>query len=155
MVEMKVEQNIVIDLPAVEIFDYISDLENLVDWSSVMIAIRKLSPKSFEVGTMVKTTIRFLGRWLDMTFEIVERESGRCLTLKSTSGISPCLFCYRFEPSPCGGTIVFLESQIQSVEGIIGLGEAVIMRAIQRQIEYDLQTLKDILEARTLAHEIY
>lgn len=150
---MKVEQSIVINLPAEEVFSYISDLENLVDWCSVIIAVRNLSPKAFEVGATMKATIRFLGRWLDMTFEVIEREPDRCLTLKSIAGISPCLFCYRFEPNQCGGTTLIQESTIESVESIIDLAVPVIMRSINRQLEYDLQTLKDLLEARASACE--
>src|SRR5947208_6360467 len=145
---MKVKQSVVINLPTEEIFAYMSDLENLVDWSSVVIAIRKISPGAMHVGATVRSTIRFLGRWLDMTFEIVEHEPGRYLTIKSVSGVTPCLFCYQFEPDQNGGTKVSQEAVIHLTGGILGLEEPVATKVVRRQLEHDLLTLKDILEGR-------
>ena len=145
---MKVKQSVVINLPTEEIFAYMSDLENLVDWSSVVIAIRKISPGAMHVGATVRSTIRFLGRWLDMTFEIVEHEPGRYLTIKSVSGVTPCLFCYQFEPDQNGGTKVSQEAVIHLTGGILGLEEPVVTKVVRRQLEHDLLTLKDILEGR-------
>src|SRR6266480_3841847 len=99
MKTMKTRQSVVINLPAEEIFAYMSDLENLVDWSGSTIAVRKISPGALHIGATLRSTMRFLGRWMDITFEIVEYEPGRCLTIKSLSGATPCLFCYQFEPT--------------------------------------------------------
>src|SRR5436305_1891934 len=82
---------------SIEISAYLCNLEHLVDWSSIVIAVKKGSAEKASVGATARSTIRFLGRWFDMTFEIVEYEPGRFLTIKSTSGIAPCLFCYQFE----------------------------------------------------------
>lgn len=144
---MKVKQSVVINLPTEEIFAYMSDLENLVDWSSIVIAVRKISPGTMHVGAMVRSTIRFLGRWVDITFEVVEHEPGRYLTIKSICGVAPCLFCYQFEPIEGGGTIVSQEAVIHLTGGILGLDEPVVTSAVRRQLEYDLLTLKDMLEA--------
>ena len=86
---MKTRQSVVINLPAEEIFAYMSELENLVDWSGSTIAVRKISPGELHVGATLRNTMRFLGRWMDITFEIVEYEPGRCLTIKSLSGTTP------------------------------------------------------------------
>ena len=83
MNKMKVEQSVFINLPAEEIFTYISNLENLADWSSVVISARKSSSEEMLVGTRVRCTIRILGRWFDTSYEIVECVPGRYLTVKS------------------------------------------------------------------------
>jgi uncharacterized membrane protein len=147
---MDVKQSIVINLPVEEIFAYMSDIENMVDWSSAIIAVRKISPGELHVGATVQSTIRFLGKWLDITFEIVEYEPSRYLTLKSISGVTPCLFCYQFEPSEDGGTIISQGTIIHLTGGILDLAEPVVTNVVRRQLEHDLLTLKDILEARTL-----
>jgi hypothetical protein len=144
--QVNIKQSVVINLAAEEIFDYMSDLENQVDWSSAVIMVRNISPGVLHVGARVRSTIRFLGRWLDMTFEVVECEPGRSLTIKSIAGISPCLFCYQFDPVEDGGTTVSQEAVIQ-LTGILGLEEPVVTRVISRQMEHDLLTLKDLLEA--------
>jgi len=150
LIKMNVKQSIVINLPVEEIFAYMSDIANMVDWSSAIIAVRKISPGELHVGATVQSTIRFLGKWLDITFEIVEYEPSRYLTLKSISGVTPCLFCYQFEPSEDGGTIISQGTIIHLTGGILDLAEPVVTNVVRRQLEHDLLTLKDILEARTL-----
>ncbi len=146
MIQMNIKQSVVINLAAEDIFAYMSDLENQVDWSSAVIMVRNISPGVLHVGARVRSTIRFLGRWLNMTFEVVECEPGRSLTIKSIAGVAPCLFCYQFEPVEEGGTTVSQEAVIQ-LTGSLGLGEPVITRMVSRQMEHDLLTLKDLLEA--------
>jgi uncharacterized membrane protein len=148
MIKMDVEQSIVINLPTDDIFAYMTDIDNLVEWSSVVIAVRKTPPGSMHVGETFRSTIRFLGRWRDIIFEIVEFEPAHYMTLKSISGVAPCVFCYRFAPVEGGKTDVSMEAVIHVTGGILGLAEPVLARAIRRQLEHDLLTLKDLLEAR-------
>lgn len=148
MIKMEFKQSIVINLPPGEIFAYMSDLENLADWSSVVIAARKISPESLHVGATVRCTIRFLGRWFDISFEMVECKPSRYLTIKSISGIAPCLIYFRLEPVEGGGTNVSSEQVIHFTGGFLGLAEPVVASMIRRQLEHDLLTLKDILEAK-------
>ncbi len=144
---MKVEHSVIINLPPEEIFAYMSDLENMVDWSSVVISARKILPGAINVGATVRGTFRLLGRWLDVSFEIVECKPNRYLTIKSISGVAPCLFYYRFDPVEDGRTAVSQEIIIHLTAGFLGLPESVVTSVIRRQIVYDLLTLKDLLEA--------
>ncbi len=148
MIKMKVEQSIVINLPAEKISAYVTDVDNLVEWSGAVIAVRRASPGAIHVGETFRGTIRFLGKWLDITFEIVEFEPDHYLTLKSTSGIAPCIFCYRFVPVESGETNVTLEAVIHVTGALLGLAEPVLAGVVRRQIQHDLLTLKDLLEAR-------
>jgi len=145
---MNDKQNVFINRAAEEIFAYMSDIENMVDWSSVIISTRKISPGEMHVGATVRSTIRFLGKWLDITFEVVEYEPNRYLTLKSIAGVTPCLFCYQFEPTEDGGTTVSQGTIIHLTGGVLDLAEPVVTSVVRRQLEHDLLTLKDILEAR-------
>ncbi len=100
------------------------------------------------VGETFRSTIRFLGRWRDVIFEIVEFEPGHYLTIKSISGAAPCVFCFRFMPVEGGETNVSLEAVINVTAGMLDLAEPVLARVIRRQLDLDLLTLKDLLEAR-------
>jgi uncharacterized membrane protein len=137
---------VVINLSAEDIFAYVSDFGNLVVWSGSTIAARKISPGEMQVGAMVCSTHRFLGRWMDMTFEIVEYEPSRCLTIKSLSGVTPCLFSYQFEPLEDSATRVCLEVVIQLTGGMLGLTVSGVEQVVRRQFAHDLLTLKDVLE---------
>jgi uncharacterized membrane protein len=145
--KMKVEQSVIINLPAEEIFSYMSNLENLADWSGVVISARKISSDEMLVGTTVRCTIRILGRWLDTTYEIIECVTSRYLTIKSITGVAPSLIYYRFEPVEGGGTNVSVEEFIHFTGGFLGFAETVITSVIRRQLAHDLLTLKDLLEA--------
>lgn len=152
MKEIRVEQSVVINLPVEEIFAYVADFENLVEWSGIVIAVRKTSPGGTKVGATLRNTMRFLGRWMESTYEVVECEPGHRITLKSTSGAAPCLFCYLFEPVEGGGrTRVSQEAvvRLNPKGGFLGLAEPVVTGAVSRQVENDLLTLRDLLETGT------
>ncbi len=148
MIKMEFKQNVVINLPPEDIFAYMSDLENLADWSSVVISARKISRESMQVGVTVRCTIRFLGRWFDTSLEVIECKPGRYLTIKSISGVAPCLIYYQLEPVEDGRTNVSLEQAIHLTGDFLGLAEPVVKGAIRRQVKHDLLTLKDILETK-------
>ncbi len=149
MNKMKVEQSVFINPPPEEIFAYVSNFENLADWSSVVISARKISSEEMLVGTTIRCTIRILGRWLDITYEIVECVPNCYLTLKSITGVAPSLISFRFEPVEGGGTNVSVEEIIHSTGGFLGFAETVITSVVRRQLAYDLLTLKDLLESTT------
>ncbi len=148
--EMKVVQNVVIDLPVRKIFAYVAEFENLADWSGAVIAVRNTPSGTMHVGTTVRATIRFFGRWAQFTYEVVECEPAHHITFKSIAGIAPCVFCYSFEPLEDGRTRLSFEAVIRTKGWFLGLAEPTAASAIRRQIEHDLLTLKDILEAGAL-----
>ncbi|MFL5628413.1 MAG: SRPBCC family protein [Ktedonobacteraceae bacterium] len=152
MNKIKIKQSIVINRPGKEIFTYMSALENLVDWSSATIAVKKISQEMMHVGATAQSTIRFLGRWFDITLEVVECEPYHFLTIKSISGVAPCLFCYQFETVEDNRTNVSQEAMIQLTEGVLEHTTPVIDNAVRRQLEYDLLTLKDILESKASSY---
>jgi uncharacterized membrane protein len=147
--EMKVAQNVVINLPAGEIFAYVAEFENLTDWSGAVIAVRKTPSGAMHVGTTVLITIRFLGKWVQSTYEVVECEPAHHITLKSIAGIAPCVFSFLLEPLEDSRTNLSFEAVIQK-GAYLGLAEQTAASATRRQIEHDLLTLKEILEAGAL-----
>ena len=148
--ELKVKQSVVINLPAEESFTYVTDFENLVEWSSMVITAKKTSPGEIQIGTTWRVTMRFLGRWLENTYVVVEWEAGRQITLKSTSGITPCHFSFTFESLAGGKTNLVREAVInlRIKGGFMDVAEPLLASVLSRQVEYDLLTLKDLLEAR-------
>src|SRR3984893_2550613 len=145
---MKIERSLDINLSAEKIFDYMADIDNWVEWSTAIIAIRKTTPGAICAGAILRCTSRFLGRWQETTFELVEFEPGHLFTIKSISSLAPSIFSYRLEQTEPDKTNVFVEALIEHMEGNLDLDEVVIEGAICRQIENDLHTIRDILEAR-------
>jgi uncharacterized membrane protein len=146
---IEVEQSIIVNLAIEQIFAYVSNFDNLVDWSGIVVAVKRTSPREMKVGATLRNTLRFLGRGMECEYEVVEYEDSHHITLKSTSGPAPCLFYYRFEPVVGSGTRISQKAviQINPKGGLLGLAEPVIRNAAQRQVENDLLTLKDLLES--------
>lgn len=149
MKKIEIKQSIFVNQPIEEVFAYLSTLENTTDWSGCIISIKQLSPGAMQVGATVQVTTRFLGRWLVMSAEIIEYHPNRCLTFKSVSGAAPSFLCYQCEPAEGGGTTLFQEALIHLTEG----NQALVERVLRRQYEYDLLTLRDVLEARSSAEQ--
>jgi uncharacterized membrane protein len=145
---MKIEQQVLINLPVEDIFAYLSELENLVEWSGTVISVRRILPGTVKVGAAMRITFRFLGRWLENIYEVVEWQANSLITLKSTSGVVPCVFSCLLEATNAGGTQVQLEARIniRIKGGFMDLAESVLAGAARRQAEHDLLTLKDLLE---------
>jgi len=148
MIPVHIKHRLVIQQPIKEVFAYISNLENLVEWSSSAITIRKLTSGAVQAGAMVQLASRFLGKWQNLTFEVVEYDPCRWLTIKSLSGVAPCHFSYQFESAEERETVVSQEAMISLTEGRVVQPAHVVISALRRSLDCDLLTLKDLLEAR-------
>jgi uncharacterized membrane protein len=146
LIKIDIKQNVSIDLPVEKVFAYMCDLDNLINWSSTVTDVKKNLPGVANVGETMQATVRVLGKWLDITFEIIECDPNHYLTIKSIAGVSPCLICYQFESVTADRTIVSHEIMIHHTEGVVNLSLPVIKSVLSRQLAHDLLTLKDVLE---------
>jgi hypothetical protein len=148
---MTMKQSVIIHRPAEDIFSYMIDSEHMVDWSSVVIAVRSAPSGPIQGGTTLRITTRFLGQWRETIYEVIECQPASHLTFKGMTGIVPCVFSYHFDATETG-TIVSLEAMLflSAQGGMPGLPEAVVENIFKRQIQHDLFTLKDVLEARAV-----
>lgn len=146
LIKIDIKQKVSIDLPVEKVFAYICDLENLTHWSSTVTDVKNYLPGEVNVGSTMQATVRILGMWLEITFEIIECDPNHYLTIKSIAGVSPCLICYQFESVAADRTIISQEIMIHHTEGIVNLSVPVIKNILSRQLAHDMLTLKDVLE---------
>ncbi|HYT33840.1 MAG TPA: SRPBCC family protein [Ktedonobacteraceae bacterium] len=154
MIPIEIKQHVSISLPIADTFAYMSNLENLAEWSSFIMTAHKTSPEEMQVGTVLQSTIRFLGHRSNVTFEVIEHEPNHFLTMKSIAGVAPCLVYYRFGPDCDGGTNFSQEVVIYITENMSELAVPVLRNAVQRMLDCDLLMLKDMLEAKAAPHKI-
>jgi uncharacterized membrane protein len=147
--KIDIKQNVSINLPVEKVFAYMCDLENLTNWSSTVTAVKNNLLGVMNVGATMQATVRVLGIWLDITFEIIECDPNHYLTIKSIAGVSPCLICYQFESVADDRTIVSQEIMIHHTEGVVALSLTAIKSIVSRQVAHDLLTLKEILEDKS------
>jgi uncharacterized membrane protein len=151
---MQVELNITIRRSMSEVFAYVSDLGKLVEWMSMVIAVKPSSTALPGPGWQFRCTFQFLGQWMEQTFEVIEWQTNDCITLKSTSGTISCVFSYWFA-AVTEGTLVCLEVVLRPVltgeKG--GLPEALVAQMLGRQVANDVLTLKELLEGQPCGQE--
>jgi uncharacterized membrane protein len=140
------EHTVVIDRLVEEVFDFATDPNNDSLWQSTTLETEQTSEGVVDVGTTFRNTTKFLGRRIESTSEISENEPPHKQCIKITSGPIPGSGCYLFESADDGSTR-FTQTFEAEVGGFFRLAEPVVGRAIRRQMEADMATLKDLLEA--------
>ena len=142
----KVEHSVWINRSVEEVFAYVVDPKNIAEWAGPVVEARKTSEGPVGLGTTSSRVTQFLGRTMEATYEITEYEPNRLYGDKTTSGPVPTNARISFAPVD-GGTKVTIQGEIEAA-GFFKLAEPILARMSSRQVETDLQTLKDLLEAR-------
>ena len=140
------ELSVVVDRPIEEVFAFATEPENEPLWQSTSLETEQTSGGPVGVGTTFRNTSKFLGRRIDSTYEVTENEPPRRQCVRATSGPIPGSGCYLFEPAEEGGTR-FTQRLEAEIGGFFRLAEPLVGRAIRRQMDVDMATLKDLLEA--------
>ena len=141
---VRVEHSVVIERPIEEVFAFAADPNNNPLWQSFSLETQSVS--EVEVGTTFNNVIKFLGRRIETTLEVVESEPPLRQCVRVTSGPIPASGCFVFEPAD-GGSTRFTYTLEAEVGGFFKLAEPLVGRAARRQTETDMATLKDLLEA--------
>ncbi len=143
---LKVEVSVVINRSVEEIFEFLANPENDPKWQSGVLEAEQTSKGPSGVGATNREVRKFMGRRIDQTFEVTEYEQNRMIKQKTTSGPMTLDTIYAFE-SVEGGTRVTIGGEGDS-GGFFKLADPLINRMAKRQMEADLDNLKDLLEAQ-------
>ena|SRR5215210_1018275 len=141
------EHSVVIDRPIEEVFAYLTDANNDSLWQASTLETEQTSEGPVGVGTIYRSVSKFLGRTIETTLEVTEHEPPRKQCIRATSGPIPAAGCYLLEPAD-GGSTRFTQTLEAEVGGFFRLAEPLVARAFRRQMQADMATLKDLLEAR-------
>jgi uncharacterized protein YndB with AHSA1/START domain len=140
------EHTVVIDRPIEEVFAFATDPENASLWQSTSLGTEQTSEGPLGVGTTFRDTSKFLGRRIESTYEVTENDPPHRQCMRITSRPIPGSGCYALEPTDDGSTR-FTQTFEAEAGGFFRLAEPLVGRAIRRQIEADMATLKHLLEA--------
>jgi uncharacterized protein YndB with AHSA1/START domain len=140
---VKMEFSIHIDRPVAEVFEYLADPTKLSEWSSIIDEARP-SETPIRVGTKVRTRAKILGRKLESDYEVIEYQVNKRFVTK-TNRPFPLTRADTYQ-SEGGGTRVVLAAEAEP-GGFFRLGEPILARIMKKQIEAELNTVKELLEA--------
>jgi uncharacterized protein YndB with AHSA1/START domain len=140
------EHTVVIERPVEDVFAFTTNPNNESLWQSTSLETEQTSEGEVDVGTTFRNTTKFLGRRIESTYQITENDPPHRQCVRITSGPLPGAACYLYEPAD-GGSTRFTQNFETEVGGFFKLAEPLVARAIRRQMEADMATLKDLLEA--------
>jgi uncharacterized protein YndB with AHSA1/START domain len=142
-----IETSTVIQRPVGEVFAFATDTEKVALWAGPVTEAKQTSEGSVGVGATWTQVTQLLGRRFESTYEVTEYEPNSRYSAKSTSGPVPIEEHLSFETVE-GGTKVNLRAEVEAT-GFFKLAAPILTRIISRQVENDVGTLKDLLEAQT------
>jgi uncharacterized membrane protein len=143
---IKVENSVIINRPIGEVFEFVSNIENLPQWAGPVLEAKQTSDGAVGVGATQTQVAQFLGRKIETSQEVTEYEPNKKFSTKTTSGPLPMEIHYILEPA-AEGTKVTLEGNVDA-GGFFKVAEPLVARMLKRQTESDAANLKDLLEAR-------
>lgn len=142
---MPIEVSIEISTSVDEVFSYVTDSSHAFVWRSALIAITSPPQEAMRVGSTFREQSKLLDHLLETTYEVVEWIPVRRVTYKSIVGTVPSLVCLRFEAT-AGGTRFTMRVE-PSFDLVFPHDELLAVHAVERLLQVDLQTLKEVLES--------
>jgi carbon monoxide dehydrogenase subunit G len=119
-----------------DVFAYLTDVSNLTEWQE---GVKSASLRDGRI----EETRTLLGRELDTTLEIVEREAPRVFTLRALDGPVRVTILHELEPANDGTQLkVTAEGDIPG-----GFAAGLVARRVEKQFRKDFERLKQILES--------
>ncbi|MDE0138652.1 MAG: SRPBCC family protein [bacterium] len=144
---MRVTRKVFINRDPDIVFDYLASPTNEPLWrTSILRAVPDESGVS-AIGATGRSLIRFMGRDVDVRWEVVEFEPQARLCREYTSGVRGGRDRYMLQRFGMGATVVELEVEVDAA-GLMGLLTPSRRTSMERELRTDLQRLKAILEDR-------
>ena len=128
-----------------EVFDYVTDPANDVKWQESAKSSEWVSEAPHGVGSQVHSVNRFMGRNIDSMLEITAWDPPGAFGQKAVSGPIPFEIAMRLEEQD-GGTKLTINGTAEA-GGFFKIAEGLVGKQLQKQIEKDFETLKQVLEA--------
>ena len=148
---MKATAEITLDKPIDEVWNFVSNIENLGLWVEGIEAPKQTSDYRTGVGTTYHSIYNYRGKSFDMDHEIYEFEPPNRLGTRSTEGP----FAYNASiilAEADGGTSVSITVEVGSDSSLTGvifaIGGPLVRKAMRDQLMKELQALKKELAAR-------
>lgn len=139
-------KSIIIQRPVEEVFNLASCLIRCSVWQSTVVSAEKITEGPVGVGTTYRHQVKFLGTVAEIHPTITVWEPSRRMGFQDDDVHSPSGAVYTFE-SVDGGTKFTALVTGDTTGKFIHYGETFARRALMRQYDADMQTLKELLES--------
>ena len=144
---MRFEVSTEIKRPLGEVFAYLVDQGNLSEWNS-LVEESRASEMPMRKGTKITIRARFLGRRIDAVNEVTEYLPNQKFVQKGEKPF-PLTITNVFEAVGAGTKVTATFEGEPG--GFFKIGEPIVARIAKKQFQAQLDTIKELLEARTPA----
>jgi carbon monoxide dehydrogenase subunit G len=143
---IRIESSIQINRPRDEVFDFLSNVDNLPKWQSGVVESRRLTQGPVRVGFQYEETVK-VGPWkLNAVCTITDLKTNERFAFQmSSSGPLDC--DGRFDLQPVAGGTRLTISGIAQLKGIWRLMQPVLAGELRKETRIELSTIKLLLEA--------
>ena len=139
----KVTRSIVLKAPLDKVFSYISNPVNEMEFIPSITDIRDVQGQG--VGDKYGWTYKMMGVSLKGESEIIESKANELYVSKSTGGIIS-IWTWTFKPEGDGTRLGITVDYTVPVPVLGKVGERMVLRQTEREADYAMANLKDILE---------
>jgi uncharacterized membrane protein len=146
----RVTTEIEIGVPIDQVFSYVTDPNNHVNWLKSVSDVHDVSGPP-GVGQRYTATAHFLGKRFEQTEEVTDFEPNALFAWRTVQGPVHDVHHFQFEQRN-GGTKVTVELGVRDLHFLGRLAEPLIVRSARRDQQHNLETLKDLLETHGPDH---
>lgn len=139
-----VEESVVIARPPQEVFDFLSNFDNVAVYDSSVTSSERVGEGPVGVGTHGRGTSKVMGRHFDWTVEVKEFDPPRRMVSKSVEGKLDFTVTFTLEPADGGTRVTQRIDAASGLGGIFGkLADPLVERAQGRTVRANLETLAE------------
>jgi uncharacterized membrane protein len=131
--------------PRDQVAAYMSDPANDREWIGGLREARLVGERPLREGSRVARVSSFMGRRVEYLNEITTLEPESVLEMRSVKAPFPMHITYTFEDRD-GGTMV--RNHVRGGGGFFSLGSPLFAPLVRRNVQKDLERMRDVLEAR-------
>lgn len=128
------------------VFGYLASAATEPLWREGVLRTSAHEPGALRLGSKGTSRIRFIGREVDVAWEILDLVGESLLCREYASGVRGGRDRYILQQFGIGATVVDVEVEVE-VAGLIGLLATGRRSLMERELRADLQRLKSILES--------
>jgi carbon monoxide dehydrogenase subunit G len=142
---LTVDESVVINKPRTEVWEFMTDPDNVPVYSSNIVEYEIVSGEKHEVGRVCRGVAKVAGRRLELTDELVEADRGREAKLVSEDATIPYTLSLHYEDDG-EGTKVLWHQEMESFKGFFKFADPIVLKLYTRDVRSNLEKAKTILE---------
>ena len=140
---MKFENNVIINLPVNEVFDFVTNFDNNAKWQTDILELEMTSEGRFDLGSTYRCVNRFMGQRIESEGVITSYVPDQTCSFRIMSGSVTGESNFFFEAAD-GATKLTATANLDL--RYFKMGKIFVRRKIDQQLKNDMLQLKKILE---------